>query len=140
MKRLLKKFENTMAAVVFGEAGEVETAKEILCEEKPLPEKIEEIKHRVDLMIDDLIAMAIAFAEEGEFGIALGIMKEVKSGVDIITRRGVGFVGAMKEVEDSVDKLKRIYQKILEHRVLVPKMNPNYGKCLCRSGGWIKSL
>lgn len=35
MKGIFKKLENTMAAAAFAEAGEVETAREILNENKP---------------------------------------------------------------------------------------------------------
>lgn len=35
MKKLLRKFEATMMAIAFAEAGEVETARELLNEDKP---------------------------------------------------------------------------------------------------------
>jgi hypothetical protein len=35
MKNLLKKFENTMMAVAFAEAGEFDTARQILNEDRP---------------------------------------------------------------------------------------------------------
>jgi len=35
MKKLLKKFETTMMAAAFAEAGEFETAREIMNEDKP---------------------------------------------------------------------------------------------------------
>lgn len=45
MKRFLKRLENIYAAVAFAEAGEFETAREIMREEKR-PQKVERITPR----------------------------------------------------------------------------------------------
>lgn len=64
--------------------------------------KIEEVKHEVDVAVEDLTSMAITFAEAGEFEIAVEILKEAK---------------------ESVKRIKEIYQKIFEKRLelLLPK-------------------
>lgn len=103
MKRLLKRFEDTMAAVAFAEEGEFETAREILLyEEKPLPEEIEELKHKVDLTVSDLTSMAITFAEAGEFKIAVEILKET---------------------EENVERVKKIYQRISNNMALAVRLS-----------------
>jgi hypothetical protein len=71
-------------------------------QQKPGFEKIEEIKHKADLITDDLISIAITFAEAGELEIAIEVMKEA---------------------EKSVKNIKRLYQKIFEHKVHAPKMS-----------------
>lgn len=102
MKRLLKMFEDTMAAVAFAEEGEFETARKILHEEKPLPEEIEELKHKVDLTVSDLTSMAITFAEAGEFKIAVEILKET---------------------EENVERVKKIYQRISNNMALAVRLS-----------------
>jgi len=84
MKGFSKKFEDAMAAVAFAEAGEFETAREIMREEAPLAEKIKFLKREVDITIDDLTSMAITFAEAGEHEKAVEIMEEVEKRLDEI--------------------------------------------------------
>jgi len=79
MKGLLKKFEDQMVAVAFAEAGEFETAKEILMEKQSLAEKIESLRCEVGITINDLTSMAIAFAEAGEQEEAVRILKEAEN-------------------------------------------------------------
>lgn len=56
MKRLLKKFEATMMAIAFAEAGEVETARELLNEDKPRktdrPSQHKRVSKRKELRAD----------------------------------------------------------------------------------------
>ena len=84
MKRLLKRFEDIMAAVAFAEEGEFETAREILREEILLSKKIKKLQNEVALTIDELTSMAIAFAETGENEKALEILKEAEDRLEEI--------------------------------------------------------
>jgi hypothetical protein len=70
MKNLMKRFENIFAASAFAEAGEFETAKQIM--EEVRPEK------RVRAGRLERIMMAITFAEAGEHETAIDIMREEK--------------------------------------------------------------
>ena len=70
MKKLLKKFERVMTASSFAEAGEHETARQIMEEVKP--------EKRVRVGRLERIMMAITFAEAGEFDTARDIMREGK--------------------------------------------------------------
>ena len=73
MESLTEKFERIFSAVTFAEAGEFETAREILNES---PAAAPDILSS-DATIDDLISTAITFAEAGEHDKALETMKEV---------------------------------------------------------------
>jgi cellobiose-specific phosphotransferase system component IIA len=75
MKRLLKKIEGAMAAVAFAEAGEFETAREIMREQ---PDAAQSPGIADSTTIDDLISMAITFAEAGEYEKAKEILKEAE--------------------------------------------------------------
>lgn len=76
MKGLSRIFENTMTAVAFAEAGEAETARQILNEDFALGSAIAELREKVHLTVDDLISMAITFAEAGEHEKAAEILEE----------------------------------------------------------------
>ncbi len=86
MKGFFRKFEDAMAAVAFAEAGEFETAGEIMREQHALSEKIVSLKREFDLSIDDLTSMAITFAEAGEHEKALEILKEAEDRLKTINR------------------------------------------------------
>lgn len=73
---LTEKFERIFSAVTFAEAGEFETAREIL-NESPAAELSDLLSD--DTTIDDLISTAITFAEAGEHEKALDAMKEVNA-------------------------------------------------------------
>lgn len=79
MKGFLRKFEDAMTAVAFAEAGEFETAREIMNEAPALKEEIVSLQREASLTIDDLINMAITFAEAGEHEKAKEFIKEAKS-------------------------------------------------------------
>jgi hemerythrin len=70
MKNIIKKLENIFAAAAYAEAGEQETAKQIM--EEVRTEK------RVHLSRLERIMMAITFAEAGEHETAREIMREEK--------------------------------------------------------------
>ena len=74
MESLTEKFERIFSAVTFAEAGEFETAREIL-NESPSSSLGDVLSS--DTTIDDLISTAITFAEAGEHDKALETMKEV---------------------------------------------------------------
>ena len=78
MKRLSRILENTMAAVAFAEAGEAETARQFLNEDTGPGNAIAELREKVHLTVDDLISMAITFAEAGEHDKAAGILEEAE--------------------------------------------------------------
>ncbi|MBI5049603.1 MAG: tetratricopeptide repeat protein [Nitrospirae bacterium] len=84
LKGLLKGLEDSMVATAFAEAGEFETAREIMREEIPLSKKIKELRRDVALTIDDLTSMAITFAEAGEHEKALKILKEAEQRLEEI--------------------------------------------------------
>ena len=86
MKGFFKKFEDAMAAVAFAEAGEFETAREILTENKSLNKKMKSLKHGIEITIDDLTSMAITFAEAGEHEKALEILREAEDRLDGIKK------------------------------------------------------
>lgn len=86
MKGFLKKFEDTFAAAAFAEAGEFETAREILTENKSLNKKMKSLKHGIEITIDDLTSMAITFAEAGEHEKALEILREAEHRLDEIKK------------------------------------------------------
>jgi hypothetical protein len=77
LRRFFKSWEDSMSAVAFAEAGEFETAVDIMREGKPLFKKIKQLKQNVSLTIEELTSMAIIFAEAGEFEKAEMIMREV---------------------------------------------------------------
>jgi uncharacterized protein (DUF111 family) len=72
-----EKFERTMMAVSFAEAGEHDTALEIMGEQKCLREE-KHVTPRPTLTAFDRIMMAVSFAEAGEHDTALEIMGEQK--------------------------------------------------------------
>lgn len=78
MKRFMKKLEDSMAAVAFAEAGEFDTAREILEEGSLVTDKIQRLRNGAVITIDDLTSMAITFAEAGEHEKALEILKEAE--------------------------------------------------------------
>ncbi len=84
MKKLSKMFENTMAAVAFAEAGEAETARQILKEDIAVGNAIAELREKVHLTVDDLISMAITFAEAGEHDKAAEILEEAEEKLRMI--------------------------------------------------------
>ncbi len=86
MKEISRKFEDAMAAVAFAEAGEFDTAREIMTGEVSLDERIKSLKHEVDTTVDDLTSMAITFAEAGEHEKALEILKEAEKRLDEIKK------------------------------------------------------
>lgn len=71
---LTEKFERIFSAVTFAEAGEFNTAREIL-NESPAAAFGDMLSN--DTTMDDLISTAITFAEAGEHEKALEAMKEV---------------------------------------------------------------
>jgi|Deesub1362A_J573_1020465.scaffolds.fasta_scaffold00670_15 thioredoxin-like negative regulator of GroEL len=77
LKRFFRRWEDSMSAVAFAEAGEFDTAVEMVKEEKALFKKIWQLKQDLSLTIEDLTSMAITFAEAGEFEKAEMIMKEI---------------------------------------------------------------
>jgi hypothetical protein len=79
MKKFLRKFETAMAAVAFAEAGEHETAREIMKEYQLIAGKVRTLKYEVEATVDNLTAMAIAFAEAGEHEAALEILKDAEN-------------------------------------------------------------
>ena len=70
MKKLINKIENAFAAAAYAEAGEHETAKQIMEEVRP--------EERVRTSRLERIMMAITFAEAGEHETAREIMREEK--------------------------------------------------------------
>jgi len=70
MKKMMKKMENTFAAAAFAEAGEHETAKQLLEEVRP--------ERRERLNWFERVMMAVTFAEAGEHETAREIMREEK--------------------------------------------------------------
>lgn len=96
LKRILKKWEDLMAASAFAEAGEFETARGILHEEKSIFSKIKVFKEKVDLTVDDLVTMAITFAEAGEFKTAVEIMQEAENRLEEVKRSCQGMILAQR--------------------------------------------
>jgi len=94
--------ENTMAAVAFAEAGETGTAREILNEYTGPGSAIAQLREQVHLTVDDLISMAITFAEAGEHEKAAAILKEA---------------------EENLSSIKGSHQKALQRSVLTAKAN-----------------
>ncbi len=92
MRGFLKKFEDAMAAAAFAEAGEFETAKEIMRESQSFAEKIQSLRCGVVITIDNLTSMAITFAEAGEHETAIELLQEA---------------------ENMLEEIKRNYQKFL---------------------------
>ena len=76
MKRILKKFENAMAAVAFAEEGEDKIARELLNESIPL-ETVSKVKKE---SFAEKTMEAITFAEAGEHEHAKALMKSSKAG------------------------------------------------------------
>lgn len=70
MKKGLKKMEDVYAAAAFAEAGEHETAKQIMGETRP------EKRERLNWF--ERVMMAVTFAEAGEHQTAQDIMREGK--------------------------------------------------------------
>lgn len=70
MKKTMKKLENMYAASAFGEAGEFDTAREILGEKGP--------EKRTRAGKFERLMMAVTFAEAGEHDTAREIMREEK--------------------------------------------------------------
>ncbi|RJR16997.1 MAG: hypothetical protein C4581_08750 [Nitrospiraceae bacterium] len=102
MKRLSMILEDTMAAVAFAEAGEAGTVREILNEHRGPGSAIAQLREQVHLTVDDLISMAITFAEAGEHEKAAGILKEA---------------------EKTLSSIKGSHQKALRRSVLTAKTN-----------------
>ena len=92
MKGLLRKFEDAMAAVAFAEAGEFETAREIITEKQSAPHELQYLKCGAAEAISSLTAMAITFAEAGEHEAAIEILQEA---------------------EDMLDEMKEKYRRII---------------------------
>lgn len=84
MKEISKMFENTMAAVAFAEAGETETARQLMNERDGLPGTIAKLREKVYLTVDDLTSIAITFAEAGEHEKATEILREVEERLEKI--------------------------------------------------------
>ena len=78
MKKLSKIFENTMAAVAFAEENETETARHIMKGEDGLNGAISDLREKVHTTVDDLISVAITFAEAGEHNKAVEILGEAE--------------------------------------------------------------
>lgn len=76
MKGFLRKFEDTMAAVAFAEAGEFETAREIIKEKQSAPHELQYLKCGAAEAISSLTAMAITFAEAGDHEAAIELLQE----------------------------------------------------------------
>jgi hypothetical protein len=70
MKNLMKKMENTYAAAAYAEAGEHQTAKQMMEEVRP--------ERRERLNWFERVMMAVTFAEAGEHDTARDIMREEK--------------------------------------------------------------
>ena len=70
MKKIMKKLENIYAAAAYAEAGEHETAKQIMEEVRP--------EMRESLNWFERVMMAVTFAEAGEQETARDIMREGK--------------------------------------------------------------
>ncbi len=70
MRTLLERFERTMTAASFAEAGEHETARQIMGEVRPVK--------RVRTGRFERLMMAVTFAEAGEFDTARDFMREEK--------------------------------------------------------------
>ncbi|MEW6601301.1 MAG: hypothetical protein AB1499_10040 [Nitrospirota bacterium] len=102
MSKLSRIFENTMAAVAFAEAGEAATARQILNEDAILGLAAVQLKDKIHLTVDDLISMAITFAEAGEHEKAASILKEA---------------------EENLSSIKGAHQKTLQRTVFSPKAN-----------------
>lgn len=100
--QIMKRLVDIFAAVSFAEEGEFETAREFLAGENILFNKIKELQHKVDLTVDDLISMAITFAEAGEHEKAVEILMEA---------------------ENKLENVKREFQKGLKGITLTPKMS-----------------
>ena len=71
MKKFLRDFEDSMAAAAFAQAGDIETAREIMSELEEIKKEIEalEVKdERVESLLEkhDRTEEAIVFAEAGE--------------------------------------------------------------------------
>jgi hypothetical protein len=79
MKKFIQKIENSFSAVAFAEAGEFETAREMLNDNPIITGNVKKLKNDVDVTIDNLTSMAIAFAEDGESEIAREILQEIES-------------------------------------------------------------
>lgn len=75
---MLKRLENIYAAAAFAEAGEFDTAREIMQTGLPLVVKLQALKQKVGLTVDELTSMAIALAEAGESDAAIEIMQEIE--------------------------------------------------------------
>lgn len=100
MKGLIKRLEDIFSAVAFAEEGEFETARRIIGVEKPLFKKIKDLQHKVDLTVDDLISIAVTYAETGEHEKAVEILMEV---------------------EDRLVEVKRTHQKDI--KILTPEVS-----------------
>ncbi|GBD99475.1 hypothetical protein BMS3Abin07_01512 [bacterium BMS3Abin07] len=81
MKKFLRDFEDSMAAAAFAQAGDIETAREIMSELEEIKKEIEalEVKdERVESLLEkhDRTEEAIVFAEAGESDYAREIIRK----------------------------------------------------------------
>ena len=81
MKRFIKNFEDSMAAVAFAESGDEKTARQIINEMEMRKEESKSIKvkdERVESLIEkhERTAEAIVFAEAGEHEYARELLKK----------------------------------------------------------------
>ncbi len=79
MKGFFKKFEDTMAAIAFAEAGEFETAKEILKEKQSSDNQIQHLRCGAVRTINNLTSMAMLFEKAGKHEIAVEILQEAEN-------------------------------------------------------------
>ncbi|GBD96054.1 MAG TPA: universal stress protein [Nitrospirae bacterium] len=86
MKRWLRKFENAMAAVAFAEAGEFETAKESLKEERTI-----------------LLALRGGEGDRNAFRYALNTCKRIGAGMEILYVSEIA-AGLLKEFRSQLRK------------------------------------
>ncbi len=79
MKRFLKKFEDTFAAAAFAEAGEFETAKEIIREKQSLANELQYLRYGAVSTINSLASMAMVFAKAGDKEAAVELLQEAET-------------------------------------------------------------
>ena len=84
MKKLGAKLEKMFSAIAFAEAGEFETARELMKEEPALTQKVVLLKKEVEVSIANMTMMAVTYAEAGEHGIAVEIMSEAETKLKVL--------------------------------------------------------